>query len=230
MKLSYYLWPLEKIQKKHVNFDSFYLNGYPLSQHLQCCTLWSASLISVMIGHHRRLVGPFALTTCSKYVELFSKNILGAPQKKGTLKPSIAAPEIVAREKYLHRLHRKWSSLQLISILKQKSSSINTLIIESQWNVTQSVPRNFEKNASHYMYCLCLYRTSSPVNKIIGPCMYLYSSCECYSSQGPIIFYRIGSSHVHSSGFAVNSYRADKLQTTNHTNLYVCKNVEKPFL
>jgi hypothetical protein len=25
------------------------------------------------------------------------------------------------------------------------------LIIQSQWNVTQSVPRNFEKNASHYI-------------------------------------------------------------------------------
>jgi hypothetical protein len=63
---------------------------------------------------------------------VFKKYFRRAPKNTGALKPSIDAPEIVAQEKYLHRLHRKWSSLQLISSLKQKSTCINTLIIESQ--------------------------------------------------------------------------------------------------
>ena len=45
----------------------------PFSQHLRCCMLWPVFLISMMVGHHCHFGEPFALMTCSKYEQFFSK-------------------------------------------------------------------------------------------------------------------------------------------------------------
>jgi hypothetical protein len=85
----------------------------PFSPHLRCCMLWPVCRVSRLVGHHYPLGEPFAWMTCSKYEQLFSKLNVMIKKNYGALHPSIAAPEIVAVQKYLHDLPTESSYLQL---------------------------------------------------------------------------------------------------------------------